>query len=160
LVSVLILVLVLVSVWFWFRFSFGFGFGFGIGYSLLFSSFCNRMSCLGKRILAILYLLRSDPVDFVQNMASTTWKNVVENTPKTLKSIFPNLLTVIFDSLSSNTEKRVLGRDTLKDIVWKLGDGVIYEIVSKLEKNFSSANPIVRYVGIASSSFFRLFLRK
>jgi hypothetical protein len=95
--------------------------------------------------LAILYLLRSDPVEFVQNMASSTWKNVVENTPKTLKNIFPNLLMVIFDSLSSNTEKRILGRDTLKDIVGKLGDGIIHEIVVKLEKNFSSPNAIVRY---------------
>jgi hypothetical protein len=54
------------------------------------------------------------------------------------------LLSVILDSLASNSEKRILGRDTLKDIVSKLGDGVIHEILVKLDKNFRSPNPITR----------------
>jgi len=98
----------------------------------------------GTSILATLYLIRKDSNMFVQQMASTTWKAVVDNTPKTLKAILPTLMKLILDSLASNAEKRTIGRLTLGDLVNKLGDRVLPDVIPMLEQGLYSDEAIVR----------------
>lgn len=52
-------------------------------------------------ILSSLYIVRSDESPIVRQAATTAWKDVVQNTPKTLKEILPILLRRLISNLSS-----------------------------------------------------------
>uniref|UniRef100_A0A6B2KWI5 TOG domain-containing protein n=1 Tax=Arcella intermedia TaxID=1963864 RepID=A0A6B2KWI5_9EUKA len=99
----------------------------------------------GSRILSALYLIRSDANMLVQQAAISTWKSVVSNTPKTLKSIIPVLMDTIITSISSNNaERRSLGCMSLQDVVKKLGERVLSTVVPILEEGINSYDPKIR----------------
>jgi HEAT repeat protein len=86
-----------------------------------------------KRVLSGLYLARSDTTAVVRQSAVQVWKTVVSVTGRTLRDILPVLVSQIVDALASGDPERtqVAGR-CLGDIVNKLGDSVLPEIIPVL----------------------------
>lgn len=98
-----------------------------------------------NEILSVLYIVRNDPNEAVQQRASITWKSVVSNTPKTLKSILPGLMNIVVNALEQKVgDKRQVARDTLSDVVVKLGYRVLPDLIPYLSTLLSSSNPAAR----------------
>uniref|UniRef100_M4BR37 TOG domain-containing protein n=1 Tax=Hyaloperonospora arabidopsidis (strain Emoy2) TaxID=559515 RepID=M4BR37_HYAAE len=99
-------------------------------------------------ILAALYMIRSDTSAVVRQSALQVWKSVVTNTPKTLRQILEALLNTIVSALSGdNMEKLTMAGRTLGDIVRKLGEHVLPEVVPILRAGLSPSLPIGRRQG-------------
>jgi hypothetical protein len=86
-----------------------------------------------KRILSGLYMARSDTAAVVRQSAVQVWKTVVAVTVRTLRDIVQVLVGQIVDALASGDAERtqVAGR-CLGDIVHKLGDSVLPQIIPVL----------------------------
>lgn len=96
-------------------------------------------------ILASLYLIRSDTSAVVRQSALQVWKTVVPNTPKALREILPLLIGQIVTALASGHEdKRTVAGRALGDIVKKLGDQVLPEVVPFLRRGLESGNENMR----------------
>ncbi|KAI9338101.1 armadillo-type protein [Zopfochytrium polystomum] len=94
---------------------------------------------LFESVLASLYILRNDESGTVRNAALHVWKSIVSNTPRQLKEIMAVLITLVISSLASpSEEKRELAARTLADLVRKLGENVLLEIVPVLERGLDS----------------------
>lgn len=92
-------------------------------------------------ILASLYMIRSDTSAVVRQSALQVWKSVVANTPKTLRQILETLMAAIVNALSGdNTEKQTMAGRTLGEIVRKLGEHVLPEVVPILRAGLSTKN--------------------
>jgi HEAT repeat protein len=123
-----------------------------------------------NEILSVLYIVRNDPNQAVQQRASTTWKSVVSNTPKMLKSILPGLMKIVVAALEQRVgDKRQVACDTLADIVIKLGHRVLPEILPHLDEALASSSPALRegaclglcdVMGASGKSFLLDFLDK
>jgi HEAT repeat len=89
-----------------------------------------------KRVLSGLYLARSDTVHVVRQSALQVWKTVVSVTGRALRDILPVLVSKIIDDLACGVEERtnVAGR-CLGDIVGKLGDSVLPQVIPVLQKS-------------------------
>ncbi len=86
-------------------------------------------------ILAALYMARFDTNAVVRQTATYFWKTIVVNTPKTLRQIISTLMQTIIGCLgSSNDEKRMVASKTLGDVVDKLGERVLPQIIPTLEQ--------------------------
>ena len=97
-------------------------------------------------MLAMLYIIRSDPNQYVNQCAQQVWKNVVSNTPRTLRLILPILVRLIINNLSSNEEetRQLLAGRCLGDLVSKLGERVLPDLMPTLIENIHSNDPLVR----------------
>jgi len=86
-----------------------------------------------KRVLSSLYMARSDTAAVVRQSAVQVWKTVVSVTPRTLREILDVLVGQIVTALASGhpEQTQVAGR-CLGDIVHKLGDAVLPEIIPVL----------------------------
>ncbi|KAK9476212.1 armadillo-type protein [Lipomyces japonicus] len=86
------------------------------------------------RVLAALYLCRSDVTALVRNAAVDVWKSLVPNTPRTVKDILPVLSQLIIRRLSSNDEdQRENASSTLSDLVKRFGDNMLPQFLPTLE---------------------------
>ena len=86
-----------------------------------------------KRVLSGLYLARNDSMHAVRQSAIQVWKTVVSVTARTLRDIMPVLVSKIIDNLASgNEEKTVVAGQCLGDVVSKLGDSVLPQIIPVL----------------------------
>eukprot|EP00930_Biecheleria_cincta_P034269 TRINITY_DN23698_c0_g1_i1.p1 TRINITY_DN23698_c0_g1~~TRINITY_DN23698_c0_g1_i1.p1 ORF type:complete len:2738 (+),score=614.06 TRINITY_DN23698_c0_g1_i1:451-8214(+) len=96
-------------------------------------------------MLASLYIVRSDENGVVKQACSQVWKAVVQNTPRTLKELLPTLMTRLLANLAStNREKqRVAGR-CVGDLVSKLGERVMPELMPIFMSNISTGDTHVR----------------
>jgi hypothetical protein len=104
-------------------------------------------------VLASLYLLRLDPMGPVSAQAITVWKMLVVNTPKTLKILMPTLMTIIIKQLSSGEEERAVASETLVELVHKMGDRVLGDVIPILERELDIAESTTRVgicIGLAS----------
>ena len=86
-----------------------------------------------KRVLSRVYIARSDTVAVVRQMAIQVWKTVVSVTGRTLRDILQTLVSQIVIYLASgDPEQTEVGGRCLGDIVNKLGDAVLPEVVPVL----------------------------
>jgi HEAT repeat protein len=92
-----------------------------------------------NKVYSGLYMGRSDVSSQVRQAALHVWKIIVSNTPKTLKEILPTLFNLLLGCLASNNhDKRQIAATTLSDIVRKLGERVLPEIIPILEHGLNS----------------------
>ncbi len=99
------------------------------------------------RVLAGLYLCRFDTSQVVRQSALVAWKNVVTNTPRTLRETLPALLSALIGGLSSGDEEReeACGK-CLGEMVRKMGDRVLPTMVPLLRAELTApgASPAQR----------------
>ena len=92
------------------------------------------------RVLAAVYIARSDVAITVRQQSLHVWKTIVSNTPRTLKEILPVMMRTLIASLASDSaeRQRIAGR-ALGDLVKKLGDRVLSQILPILQRDLESA---------------------
>ncbi|KAF7489184.1 eIF-2-alpha kinase activator GCN1 [Sarcoptes scabiei] len=91
------------------------------------------------RVLSGLYMGRSDVAYEVREASLHVWKVIVSNTPRTLKEILPVLLSLLLECLAHpSCERGNIGAKTLGDLVRKLGDRILSEIIPILEDGLNS----------------------
>jgi len=98
-------------------------------------------------MLAMLYIVRSDVNPAVNQNAQSIWKRVVSNTPRTLRMILPILVRLLIANLSAGEgeeTRQVLAARCLGDLVGKLGDRVLPDLMPILMENASSPDATVR----------------
>ncbi|XP_038618375.1 eIF-2-alpha kinase activator GCN1 [Tachyglossus aculeatus] len=92
-----------------------------------------------NRVLAGLYMGRSDTQLVVRQASLHVWKIVVSNTPRTLREILPTLFGLLLGFLASTCpDKRTIAARTLGDLVRKLGEKILPEIIPILEEGLRS----------------------
>uniref|UniRef100_A0A672Q2I1 GCN1 activator of EIF2AK4 n=1 Tax=Sinocyclocheilus grahami TaxID=75366 RepID=A0A672Q2I1_SINGR len=92
-----------------------------------------------NRVLSGLYMGRSDIQLVVRQASLHVWKIVVSNTPRTLREILPTLFTLLLGFLASTCpDKRTIAARTLGDLVKKLGEKILPEIIPILEEGLRS----------------------
>lgn len=76
-----------------------------------------------NEILAALYVIRSDVNAIVRQSSLLVWKAIVQNTPRTMKEVLPQIIDLILLNLAaiSNQDRQHMARETLNDLVQKLG---------------------------------------
>ncbi|KAJ7066647.1 armadillo-type protein [Mycena amicta] len=97
------------------------------------------------RILASLYLVRQDGVGVVRTTSIQIWKALVNNTPRTVREILPELVRQILFMISSNEfeQQETTGR-TVGELCRKFGDRVLSEVVTILRTNSTSQDSRTR----------------
>lgn len=113
------------------------------------SSYRAIVDTLGQErrnfVLAALYVVRSDSSAIVRQEAVHVWKSVVANTPRTLREILTGLMKMLIEYLASDSEERrgVAGR-TLGELVKKLGDRVLPQVIPLLADGLDSSDAATR----------------
>ncbi|KAJ3294416.1 translational activator of GCN4 [Borealophlyctis nickersoniae] len=98
-----------------------------------------------ERVLASLYIVRADSSAAVRQASLHVWKAIVHNTPRTLKEILPVLMNILIANLASESmDRRNVAARTLGELVRKLGDAILNDIVPILEKGLDSQNADTR----------------
>lgn len=93
------------------------------------------------RILAALFVSRSDVTSVVRVAAIDIWKALVANTPRTVKEIIPALTQIIVRRLASSDEThRTIAAATLGDVVRRVGANALAQLLPTLEESLVSSD--------------------
>ncbi|KAJ7224326.1 armadillo-type protein [Mycena pura] len=97
------------------------------------------------RILTSLYLVRQDGVGVVRQASIQIWKALVNNTPRTVREMLPELVRQILYLISSDEfeQQETAGR-TVGDLCRKFGDRVLTEVMAILRTNLTSTDSRTR----------------
>ncbi|CAO3601364.1 unnamed protein product [Absidia cylindrospora] len=102
----------------------------------------------GDRILSALYIVRRDSSGMVRQASLQVWKALVTNTPRTLRDILPTMMSMIIQLLAQqetdNYEQRTVAARTLCDLVSKLGERVMADMLPILQDNMQSDDAAIR----------------
>lgn len=91
------------------------------------------------RVLAALFVARSDTAATVRAAAIDIWKALVANTPRTVKEIVPSLTTLIIKRLASSDDShRTTAASTLGEIVRRVGSSAMGQLLPALEEALQS----------------------
>lgn len=98
----------------------------------------NLVDVLGlqrrDRILASIYVCRSDVTSVVRAASIDIWKALVANTPKTVKEIIPSLTQMLVKRLASSDEThRTIAASTLGDVVRRVGANALAQLLPTME---------------------------
>ena len=97
------------------------------------------------RILASIYICRADVALSVRQAAVHVWKVLISNSARTLREILSQLLNILLFRLgSADEDRRISGARTLGDLVRKLGERIIVEVLPILQTRLSSADALER----------------
>ncbi|KAJ3022842.1 translational activator of GCN4 [Thoreauomyces humboldtii] len=107
------------------------------------------ITTLGKerfdKVLASLYVARADASAIVRQASLHVWKSIVSNTPRTLKEILPIMMEILIGSLASESvEKQGSAARCLADLVRKLGESILTDLLPILESGLDSDRAEVR----------------
>ena len=93
-------------------------------------------------VLSSIYIIRSDINSVVRQASMNVWKSIVSNTPRTLKEILPVMMNSLIGLLASNSsDQQGVSKRTLVELVQKLGENVLLELIPIFETG--SQNPEV-----------------
>lgn len=100
----------------------------------------------GDRILSALYIVRRDSSGMVRQASLQVWKALVTNTPRTLRDILATMMVMIIQLLAANDdyEQRAVAARTLQDLVAKLGERVLADMLPILQENVQSSDAAIR----------------
>eukprot|EP00697_Spironema_sp_BW2_P005019 gnl/Spiro4/1676_TR880_c0_g1_i1.p1 gnl/Spiro4/1676_TR880_c0_g1~~gnl/Spiro4/1676_TR880_c0_g1_i1.p1 ORF type:complete len:1552 (-),score=416.40 gnl/Spiro4/1676_TR880_c0_g1_i1:3-4658(-) len=94
-----------------------------------------------RMILAALCMVRSDPNQVVRQTCHQVWKSMVDNTPRTLREILPVMMDLVLSFLASDSnEKRQVAGRSLGELVRKLGDRVLPEVLPILQQGLKASD--------------------
>lgn len=101
----------------------------------------SLVSVLGSerrnRVLALLFICRSDVTGIVRNAAVDIWKALVANTPRTVKEVLPTLTQIIVRRLASSDEvHRAIAAQTLGETVRRVGANALSQLLPTLKESF------------------------
>lgn len=98
-----------------------------------------------NKLFSGLYMGRLDTSLMVRQSSVHVWKVVVSNTPRTLREILPTMFSILLKFLASNShDKQQIAAKTLGDLVKKLGERVLPEIIPILERQLNSTDAVER----------------
>lgn len=105
----------------------------------------NLVGILGQdrrdRILAALFVCRSDVTSVVRAAAIDIWKALVANTPKTIKEIIPSLTHILVRRLASSDDiNKTIAAATLGDVVRRVGANALAQLLPALEELLVSSD--------------------
>lgn len=92
-----------------------------------------------NEVFSVLYMARSDCEQPVRSRANITWKGLVYNSSRMLKSILDTLMHLLITALSShNRDRQETGSKSLGDLVRNAAQFVLPKIVPVLRKGLQS----------------------
>lgn len=95
--------------------------------------------------LCVSTLCRSDVALMVRQAALHVWKVVVTHTVRTLREILPTLISLLLSFLGSDIpDKSKVAARTLGDLVRKLGERVLPDVIPMLERGLNSSDTKVQ----------------
>ncbi|WBW74626.1 translation initiation regulator, HEAT repeat protein Gcn1 [Schizosaccharomyces osmophilus] len=93
------------------------------------------------RVLSSLYILRQDIAAAVRTHAQQIWKNIVVNTPRTVRDIISTLTTLIIGNLNSTgNDRRAMCVKSLGDLSKKAGFDVLSQLLPSLKDGLESSD--------------------
>lgn len=93
------------------------------------------------RVLAALFMCRSDTSGQVRLSGIEVWKSLVANTPRTVKEILPTLTQLVIRRLASPEEEhRRIGAQTLGELVRRVGGNALSQLLPTLEEGLVSSD--------------------